>query len=151
MIKIKSKKELTFDPVSRVTGIIEVEITSYQRNVASGNYTLNLTDSVLAPTEVEMPTRIPPKYNEDGTVKEPERWENVKSMHNIKQYKHRSRTYTDAELDTLIGGMDLDLPISIENIDLVFQQGLLYITQAECEQGKGIYFSEAEDWEVSYT
>ena len=46
MIKITSNRELTFDPVTRVTGIIEVEIINYTRNVMQGTYNLTLQDSV---------------------------------------------------------------------------------------------------------
>lgn len=35
-----------------------------------------------------------------------------------------------------------------ENINVLFRQGLLIITQKGCLEGSGIYFSEAQYWEI---
>lgn len=147
MIKIQSVRELTFDPVTRVTGIIEVEIINYTRNVVQGTYNLTLQDSVLIPTTMMEPFHIPAKYNEDGSIKEPERWEEREVTYMERESRIRNRVYKDAELNQLIAGLQVEEPITIENIDDVFRDGLLYITQMECDQNKGIYFSKSEDWE----
>ena len=34
------------------------------------------------------------------------------------------------------------------DLDKLFQVGLLALTQKECTEGKGIYLSNAEDWEI---
>lgn len=147
MIKIISNTELTFDPVTRVKGIIEVEIINYTRNIVQGTYNLTLQDSVLIPTKMMEPYHIPAKYNEDGSIKEPERWEEREIVYMERESRIRNRVYKDAELNQLIAGLQVEEPISIENIDDVFRDGLLFITQMECDQGKGIYFSKSEDWE----
>jgi len=58
---------------------------------------------------------------------------------------------TDEEMNQLSFGVDLPAPNPqelAEYVDEVFRQGLLLKTQLECTQGKGIYFSNAEDWEI---
>lgn len=147
MIKIQSTRELTFDPVSRVEGIIEVEIINYTRNVIQGTYNLTLQDSVLIPTKMMEPFHIPAKYNEDGTIKEAERWEEREVEYMERESRQRNKVFKDSELNQMIAGLQVEEPITIENIDDVFRDGLLFITQMECDQGKGIYFSKSEDWE----
>ena len=34
------------------------------------------------------------------------------------------------------------------DLDKLFQVGLLALTQKECTEGKGIYLSNTEDWEI---
>lgn len=148
MIKIKSVRELTFDPVTRVTGIIEVEVVSYLRNSRNKTYNLTLQDTVFIPAKTMEEIYIPAKYNEDGTIKEPERFEEVEVDYFETESSTRNRIYKDDELTALLQGMEIEQPISVNNIDDVFRQGLLFITQMECEQGKGIYFSDAQDWEI---
>lgn len=147
MIKIKSNRELVFDTVSRKKGFIEVEIINYTRNPRQKTYILTIEDRLAIPTKMMEPFHIPAKYNEDGSIKEEERWEEREIEYFEYETRQRYKTYKDEELEQLIQAMDKEEPISIENIDDVFRDGLLYITQMECDQNKGIYFSKSEDWE----
>ena len=68
----------------------------------------------------------------------------------------RFKTYTYQELRQLGQTLNLDtsnFPSSIDYINELFKQGLLFITQQECQEGisgegKGMYFSEAQDWVI---
>ena len=71
-------------------------------------------------------------------------------------YITRFKTMTYDELDTLYNSLNMDnveLPMR-EKINESFRQGLLAVTQKECidgisgEEGKGQYYSEAQDWEI---
>lgn len=146
MIKIKSTRELVFDPISRKKGFIEVEIILYSRNPRQKTYNLTIEDRLIIPTTMMEPFHIPAKYNEDGTIKEEERWEEREIEYFEYESRQRYKTYKDSELDQLIQAMGIEEPITVSNIDEIFSQGLLFITQQECEEGKGIYFSEAKDW-----
>ena len=146
-MKIKSKKELVFDTVSRKKGFIEVEIINYTRNPRQKTYILTIEDRLAIPTKMIEPFHIPAKYNEDGSIKEEERWEEREIEYFEYESRQRYKTYKDEELEQLIQAMDIEEPITIENIDDVFRDGLLFITQMECDQNKGIYFSKSEDWE----
>ena len=146
-MKIKSTRELVFDPVSRKKGFIEVEIILYSRNPRQKTYNLTIEDRLAIPTTMMEPFHIPAKYNEDGSIKEPEQWEEQEVEYMERESRTRSRVYKDTELNQLIAGLQVEEPITIENIDDVFRDGLLFITQMECDQNKGTYFSKSEDWE----
>ena len=43
--------------------------------------------------------------------------------------------------------------LTLQNINQLFQQGLLLVVKSECQmgisgEGKGMYFSEAKDWKI---
>ena len=54
------------------------------------------------------------------------------------------------ELDQLSTYLNVDMTVGNlrENINELFRKGLLLITQMECQKGEGMYFSEAQDWEI---
>lgn len=145
-MKIKSTRELVFDPVSRKKGFIEVEIILYSRNPRQKTYNLTIEDRLAIPTIMMEPYHIPAKYNEDGSIKEEERWEEREVEYFEYESRQRYKTYKDTELEQLIQAMEIEEPITVSNIDDIFSEGLLFITQQECEEGKGIYFSKSEDW-----
>lgn len=63
----------------------------------------------------------------------------------------RFKTMTYAELDTFSLSLNIDMSDKTklrENINELFRQGLLLITQKECLEGQGNYFSQAQDWEI---
>ena len=90
-----------------------------------------------------------PVFNIQGEVEEEE-----KEVVKVLGTNIRSKSYTYQELSQL--GQILNLNISnfpslTDYINELFRQGLLITTQQECQkgisgEGKGMYFSEAQDW-----
>lgn len=151
MISIRSTKELKFDLVSQKKGYIRVEIESYSRNAANGTWVLNIKDTLITPKEHTYQVVHDAVYDEDYNLIKDDWVETVTETYYSYEDKYRNRSYKDEELNQLIVAMaDGDLSeISIDAIDMVFSQGLLFITQKECLEGIGIYNSELPtDWEI---
>ncbi len=128
MIAIQSKKELEFDSVSRIKGIITVVIDLFQRN--KEGYEIRLIDRCLKKTD---------KIDEFGKP--------VFEIHT----KTRFKSFTDLEINQINSVLEVDFLEKsklTKNIDEVIRQGLLLKTQLECQAGEGIFFSDAEDWEI---
>lgn len=151
MIAIKSKKELTFDPVSRQKGYVTVEIESYSRNAQNKTFTLNLIDTVSYMADVKRIVIDPPQLNsETGELITFEPREEIVSEKKTKSVR-RGKSYSDTELLTLaaiLGEEEITTANILLKMDVLFQKGLLLTTQLECQQGKGIYFSSENDWEM---
>lgn len=131
MIAIKSNKELYF-PDGK--GFVTMKIDLIQNAPDARTYTMRLEDTC---------TR---EVTEGEITKE------VK----IGNPKIRFKTMTYDEIDALyelleVENLDLNLR---QKIDESFRQGLLAVTQKECqdgisgEEGKGQYYSEAQDWYI---
>ncbi|MCW0524143.1 hypothetical protein OKE68_07440, partial [Riemerella anatipestifer] len=63
----------------------------------------------------------------------------------------RIKVYTYEELEQLSKLLRLnleDFESYTDYINELFRKGLLIITQKECQEGKGMYFSESQDWEI---
>lgn len=120
LISIESTRELPIDLISRDSGVIAVEIVNFEKKTQEGIWRLTLKDFVITDsTKIEIKTRF--------------------------------SEYTDEEMNMLSALVNLPAPDAselAEFVEEVFRQGLLLKTQQECLQGKGIYFSEAEDWEI---
>ena len=92
-----------------------------------------------------------PVLNTQGEIVEEEK-EVVKVLGTNFRYK----SYTYQELSQLGQTLNLDasnFPSLIDYINELFKQGLLVTTQQECQEGisgegKGMYFSEAQDWAI---
>ena len=145
MIAIKSEKKLLFPPAS--VGYVTMEIDLIQNKPKEGVYELRIidtcTDNVLE--KISVP-------NEDGTGLEEKEVEVVKTLGTNVKFK----TYTYEEL-AMLGKIlqlkDSDFPSLTDYINELFRQGLLITTQQECQkgisgEGRGMYFSEAQDWEI---
>ena len=142
MIAIKSNKKLQFPPAS--VGYVTMEIDLIQNKPKEELYELRIidtcTDSVIE--KISVP-------NIQGEIEE-QSTEVLKVLGtNI-----RTKSYTYEELSQL--GQILKLNVSnfpslTDYINELFRQGLLIITQQECQkgisgEGKGMYFSEVQDW-----
>lgn len=132
MIAIRSNKELYF-PDGK--GFVTMRINMIQNNPDAEIYTMRLEDSCTRNiTDTE------------GDI----------SIVNIGTPRIRFKTMTYSELDILYDSLNMDnVNLNMrEKINESFRQGLLLVTQQECingingEEGKGQYYSEAQDWEI---
>lgn len=130
MIAIKSNKDLYF-PSGK--GRVTMSITIIQNKPEERIYEMKIIDTCER------------EIIEDGQT--------------IKQFIGfitRFKTMTYDEIDALYESLDMEsvnLPMR-EKINESFRQGLLTVTQKECidgisgEEGKGQYYSEAQDWSI---
>lgn len=141
-IAIRSTRKLPFDLVSRIEGFIKVEIDLYQRN-KEGWY-LRIIDTCTY--EVEEQEEQPNPEVPEETIMVPVKVEKTASI-------TREKTYPVQFLDTLASAVNAKKNIKnetfAEDLDKLFQSGLLALTQQECMEGKGIYLSNAADWELA--
>lgn len=144
MIAIKSNKKLQFPPAS--VGYIIMEIDLIQNKPKEKLYELRIVDT-CTDTVIEKIT-VP---NIQGEMEE-QNTEVLKTLGtNV-----RLKTYTYDELAMLGKILQLnvlDFPSLTDYINELFRQGLLITTQQECQkgisgEGRGMYFSEAQDWEI---
>lgn len=135
IIAIKSNRELDFDLVTRIKGIVTVRIKNYEKKVDEGLWRVTLEDTCVE--------EIVTGQDEEGNdIIE------TKTQSNI-----RFSEYDDATMNQLSLAIQLPAPDPselAEYVENVFRQGLLLKTQMECADGKGIYLSEAQDWEIFY-
>ena len=144
MIAIQSNKKLQFPPAS--IGYVTIEIDLIQNKPKEGVYELRILDTC---TDVVIEKN--PVLNTQGEIVEEEK-EVVKVLGTNFRYK----SYTYQELTQLGQILNIDasnFPSLIDYINELFKQGLLVITQQECQkgisgEGKGMYFSEAQDWVI---
>lgn len=164
MIAIQSNKNLMFPPSHR--GIVTMEIDLIQNRPREEMYEMRIIDSCHIDVEEEYT-----QMEENGTkeVPNPEfqinpdapefltvpNYEEVTKTRTVKKqigkdvYRTKKMSYT--ELDQLAQILQVDMTDTSglrENINELFRQGLLLITQQECQAGEGNYFSEAQDWEI---
>ena len=142
MIAIQSTKKLQFPPAS--VGFVTMEIDLIQNKPKEELYELRIidtcTDSVIE--KIAVP-------NIQGEIEE-----QSAEVLKVLGTNIRSKSYTYEELSQL--GQILKLNVSnfpslTDYINELFRQGLLITTQQECQkgisgEGKGMYFSEAQDW-----
>lgn len=140
-IAIESTRKLPFDPVVRIEGFVKVEIDLYQRT-EKGWY-LRIVDTCTYEVE-EMREQSNPENSEE-TIKVPVMVEKQKSV-------IREKEYPAEFLNTLAIAVNAKELIKNESfaldLDKLFKAGLLALTQKECMEGKGVYFSETQDWEI---
>ena len=139
MIAIQSNKKLQFPPAS--VGYVTMEIDLIQNKPKEEVYELRILDIC---TDVVIEKN--PVLNTQGEIVEEEK-EVVKVLGTNFRYK----SYTYQELSQLGQTSNLDasnFPSLIDYINELFKQGLLVTTQQECQEGKGMYFSEAQDWVI---
>lgn len=134
LISIESTRELPVDMISRDSGIIAVEIVNFEKKINEGIWRLTLKDYIIKEEIV----------GQDSVGQD--------IIQEIKtEITTRFSEYTDEEMNTLSALVNLPAPDAselAEFVEEVFRQGLLLKTQQECLQGKGIYFSEAQDWVI---
>lgn len=143
MIAIQSNKKLQFPPAS--VGYVKMEIDLIQNKASEEVYEVRIIDTCFDKvTETK-------EVIEDGqTVQK------LEEVTKILGTNTRFKKYQYAELKELGKLLNIDFSDNsktIENINQLFREGLLLITQSECQQGisgtgKGMYFSQAQDWEI---
>lgn len=142
MIAIQSNKKLMFPPAS--AGYVTMEIDLIQNKPKEELYELRIidtcTDSVIE--KIAVP-------NIQGEIEE-----QSAEVLKVLGTNIRSKNYTYEELSQLGKILQLnvlDFSSLTDYINELFRQGLLITTQQECQkgisgEGKGMYFSEAQDW-----
>jgi len=131
MIAIRTNKEIYF---SDGKGFVTMKIVIIQNDVPTKQYVMKIIDTCEKEIDVE----------------------GVPTIKQVGKSVIRFKTMTYDELDALYDSLnmeDVDLPMR-EKINESFRQGLLLVTQKECidgisgEEGKGQYYSEAQDWYI---
>lgn len=140
-IAIKSKRKLPFDIVQRIEGFIKVEIDLYQRT--KNGWYLRIVDTC---TYGEESVEVQPNpENPEEMIQVPVMVEKTQSI-------TREKVYPAEFLNGLALAVNakkiLKNETFAEDLDKLFKVGLLALTQKECLDGKGIYLSNAEDWEL---
>ena len=141
-IAIKSNKKLQFPPTS--IGYVVMEIDLIQNKPKEGIYELRIVDRCVE--DVLEKVHI---INEQGESEE----KDVLIEKTIASTT-RFKTYTYDEIKELGNALNLnpnDYESLTDYINDLFRHGLLITTQQECQkgisgEGKGMYFSEAQDW-----
>ena len=142
MIAIQSNKKLQFPPAS--VGFIKMEIDLIQNKPSEELYEVRIVDTCFDNVKEEVET-----INDKGElVKE------TKDIVKVFGTNVRFKQYAYAQLRKLATQLNVDFSdntLTLENINELFREGLLLTTQLECQQGistpgRGMYFSEAQDW-----
>lgn len=143
MIAIQSNKKLQFPPAS--LGFVKMGIDLIQNKPNENAYEIRIVDSCFDTVNEEIEV-----LEETGIVKKTVRVTKVLgTTTRIKKYSYDELK----ELGKLLNVDFSDNSKTIENINELFLKGLLLVTQLECQQGisgtgLGMYFSEAQDWEI---
>lgn len=128
MIAIQSNVKLQFPQAS--FGFVRIEIDLIQNKPKEELYELRINDTCFD------------VINEEEVI--------LSKSQRFKQYSY-------AELKQLSAILNIDFSDNtkiLESINEIFKKGLLLVTQNECLQGisgipnKGMYFSEAQNWEL---
>lgn len=144
MIAIKSNKDLMFPPSFK--GIITMKIDLIQNKPEQEIYELRIIDTCTK--EVDEEQQVPVK-DKDGNFVFETQLAKVNKVFGKEVVRFKTMTYD--ELDQLTSILKINMSDKSklrENINELFRLGLLAITQKECVEGQGNYFSEAQDWEI---
>lgn len=157
MIAIQSNKKLQFPPAS--IGYVRMEIDLIQNKPIEEVYELRIIDTCF---DIVLEKQLKKDYIPKITKEEPialieptkEDYEEVEVIKVLNTHT-RFKKYTYNELKQLSIKLNVDFSdksLALQNINQLFQKGLLIIAQTECQQGisgegKGMYFSEINDWE----
>lgn len=148
MIAIQTNKEFVFNSSK---GFIRLEIDLIQNKPREELYVMRIIDSVNKDVQEEQQFAV---VDDEGNTTYETRTVTVNKVLETKPVRFKAMTYQ--ELDQLAELLDVDMSQGNlrENINNLFRKGLLIVTQKECqdgisgEQGKGMYFTEAQDWEI---
>lgn len=137
-IAIKTKTHKPFPP--SFEGFIKMEVIGYTKHPRTDTYQLNIEDYCYVDSERK-------GWDSEGNE--------IMVPYEKILYKYPVRAVIlDAEKVGMLGSavsVDLcDKSKLGENMDEVFREGLLLLTQMECNDPneKGRYFTKAEDWEI---
>lgn len=154
-IAIKSTVKLSFPPA--YTGFVEMEIDLIQNKPSEKLYELRIVDSCYDFVEETVFLPVPRKETaQDGESEIQDFVERKVTRKKIFGTNVRFKTYTYAEISTLALSLNLnrsEYETETEFINDLFRHGLLLTTRLECQQnlsgeGKGMYFSVPEVWEI---
>ena len=124
-IAIQSKRKLPFDLVSRVEGIIKVEINLYQRT--ENGWYLRLVDTCTYEEKVKI--QVPSPENPEEKIGQTITEERTQSVIREREYpvEFLNQLAMVANAKNLIQNETFAL-----DLDKLFQVGLLALTQKEC-------------------
>lgn len=154
-IAIVSTAKLQFPPAH--IGFVEMNIDLIQNKPEQKIYDLRIIDTCFEMVEETYKQPIvsmePTAEGEESEVIYEEKQRTIKK---IFATQTRLRTYTYEQLSQLATMLNLDktqFPTETEYINELFRQGLLIMTQQECQsnlagEGLGMYFSRANQWEI---
>lgn len=143
MIAIQTKKDVIFKTSK---GKVRMEIDLIQNKPNEKVYELRIIDSVYKNVTENIQKGM--DKNDQPILEE------RTSFKQVDKNEARFKTFKYEEFDALVSAMGVDTSVSVDAINDVFRQGLLFITQQECqagitgEPGFGMYFTEAQDWEI---
>ena len=138
MIAIKTKTHLPFQP--SFEGFIKMNVVNIINYPGSEMYQMNIEDYCYIDDERK-------GWDSEGNeIMIP--YEKI-----LYKYPVRPVPLSSEKIDMLTSAINVDLSDKTklrENLDEVFRQGLLLLTQMECNDPveKGRYFTKAEDWEI---
>ena len=144
MVAIQSNKKLQFPPAS--VGFVKMEIDLIQNKPSEELYELRIVDTCFDNVKEEVETLNEKEEVVKSTI------DTVKVLGtNV-----RLKQYAYTQLKELAIQLNVDFSdnnLTLENINELFREGLLLTTQLECQQGisgegKGMYFSEIQDWTI---
>jgi hypothetical protein len=148
MIAIQSNRKLQFPPAS--VGFVRMEIDLIQNKPKEEVYDLRIIDTCF---EIATERRLKQSYVQQENVEPTEDdYEDVE-IEVVLGKNTRFKTYSYDQLRQMSQAIpNSNADNEIDRINELFSNGLLLITQMECSQnisgeGKGMYFSEATDWE----
>ncbi|MDY3433471.1 hypothetical protein PG615_07310, partial [Riemerella anatipestifer] len=120
-----------------------MEIDLIQNKPTENKYELRIIDTCTKEVEEEV-NEVEPITQETITKK-------IMVIKRLGTPVTRIKVYTYEELEQLSKLLRLnleDFESYTDYINELFRKGLLIITQKECQEGKGMYFSESQDWEI---
>lgn len=141
MIAIQSNKKLQ----ATVPCFVKMEIPFIHNNTLNEVYELNIVDTCFDTIIEEVE-----ELGINGEIQK-------KQVEKIKVFetKIRPKTYSYAQIIEFEKQLNLSSAKKsfVEKENELFSKALLAITQLECQQGisgegRGMYFSEAQDWEI---
>lgn len=143
MIAIQSKKDLLFPPSFK--GTVTMKMDLIQNKPEQEIYEMRITDTCT--TQFEQEAEVSVETDEEIQTQ----LQTQVVTRQLGKEVVRFKTMSYAELDALSSALNIDISDKTklrENINELFRQGLLFITQTECVEGHGNYFSQAQDWEI---
>lgn len=154
-IALKSKRPLFFPPAFKDVEI-EMDIELIQNNPKTESYTLKIVDRAYKEVEETYFDYVEKESTEElaeGAVPEFEKVEKTRTVR--KQVgkdivRGLDKEYPYEMLNQLAQALNIsfdDESVTTKNINDLFRQGFLVITNQECQSGEGLYGSEVGDWE----
>lgn len=152
MIKLKSNKELMFPPYLR--GFVTMDMDIIQNKPNEKVYEMRIVDSCSQKVMKDFEEPVlnedgKPTFEEDGTpiTTTIQREVEVQVGTPVTRFKYMSYD----ELGQLAVALNVDMsdPANlVENIQELFRQGFLIITNKEAAEGVGMYYSEPGDFSI---